>query len=73
MELLENYDWQGNVRELENLIERLVILSKEDIITPDKLPGSIRKTSSNYFNFYSFDKPLEEVEKNYIISVLKKK
>jgi DNA-binding NtrC family response regulator len=71
MELLQKYDWPGNVRELENLIERLVILSKGNIITPDRLPGSIKKSSNHYFNFYTFDKPLKEIEKNYIISVLK--
>ncbi len=71
MELLQKYDWPGNVRELENLIERLVILSKGNIISPDKLPGSIKKSSTNYFNFYTFDKPIEEIEKNYISSVLK--
>ena len=44
MEILMNYDWLGNVRELENLIERLVIVSKDKIIYPDDLPGNIYKT-----------------------------
>ncbi len=35
---LFNYDWPGNIRELRNLIERLVILSKGDVITKKELP-----------------------------------
>jgi DNA-binding NtrC family response regulator len=39
---LWEYDWPGNIRELENLLERLVILSDTDIIDVDHLPASIR-------------------------------
>jgi len=35
MELLQRYDWPGNIRELENLIKRYVILGSEDAITGD--------------------------------------
>lgn len=38
MKLLLSYRWPGNIRELENLIERMVILKGEGIITPDDLP-----------------------------------
>ncbi|MFO8239882.1 MAG: sigma-54 dependent transcriptional regulator [Dissulfuribacterales bacterium] len=37
------YDWPGNVRELRNMIERLVILSREPQITTNDLPPSLRK------------------------------
>jgi len=37
MRILNSYDYPGNVRELENIIERAVILSKLDMITPDLL------------------------------------
>ncbi len=36
-----DYDWPGNIRELKNLIERLVILSKEDTIRIDDLPKNL--------------------------------
>jgi transcriptional regulator with PAS, ATPase and Fis domain len=39
---LWEYDWPGNVREVENLIERLVILSDDGIIRVDSLPPNIR-------------------------------
>ncbi|MGC8595181.1 MAG: sigma-54-dependent transcriptional regulator [Candidatus Kryptoniota bacterium] len=37
MKMLNAYDYPGNVRELENIIERAVILSKLEVITPDLL------------------------------------
>lgn len=40
---LMNYDWPGNIRELRNLAERLVILSRGKEITAVDLPSSIRK------------------------------
>jgi len=36
--ILMNYNWPGNIRELENVIERSVILSKGMVITPDAFP-----------------------------------
>lgn len=43
MELLINYSWPGNIRELENLMERLYVLIDQDVIQPSDLPESIRK------------------------------
>lgn len=39
--ILYDYQWKGNVRELENIIERCVILGSSDIITPSDLPLQI--------------------------------
>ncbi len=41
LELLEQYDWPGNVRELKNVVERMVVLSDEDLGVED-LPVEIR-------------------------------
>ncbi len=43
---LQNYEWTGNVRELENVIERAVILSMENIITLNDLPEIILDQSN---------------------------
>ncbi len=42
MQVLMNYSWPGNVRELKNVIERAVILSSDEVITPVDLPVEIR-------------------------------
>jgi DNA-binding NtrC family response regulator len=42
MQMLEKYDWPGNIRELENLMERLAVLSKADHIGSDRLPPEIK-------------------------------
>jgi two-component system, NtrC family, response regulator AtoC len=42
MKLLVEYQWPGNIRELENTIERVVILSRGDVIGPEDLPAEVR-------------------------------
>ena len=41
-ELLQQYDWPGNIRELENVMERAVALERTPTILPDSLPASVR-------------------------------
>lgn len=45
MELFVKSSWQGNVRELSNFVERSIVTSEQDIITPRNMPGEIYKTS----------------------------
>ena len=42
MDLLVQYDWPGNIRELENVLERAVALESTPAILPDSLPPNIR-------------------------------
>jgi DNA-binding NtrC family response regulator len=42
MRLLSEYQWPGNIRELENAIERIVILSKSDRMDVGDLPAEVR-------------------------------
>src|SRR4030042_741480 len=44
MATLSNYDWPGNIRELENVLERMVLMSETDTLTLDQLPAEIRGT-----------------------------
>ena len=46
VKILCDYQWQGNVRELENTIERAVILGSGNLITPSDLPFQIRQKIS---------------------------
>ena len=66
---LVNYDWPGNIRELENVIERAVILSSSEI----DLDGLPPKLSGNYpsgVGRNSLNPTLDDLEKTYILEVL---
>jgi DNA-binding NtrC family response regulator len=41
------YGWPGNVRQLENVIERLLVLSSDDLITEENLPEDLQPTPSS--------------------------
>ena len=47
IQLLCDYEWKGNVRELENVIERSVILSSTGRISASDLPSHLRQTNTN--------------------------
>jgi transcriptional regulator with GAF, ATPase, and Fis domain len=71
IEVFSNYDWPGNIRELQNTIERLKILAENNEIKLDDVPFSIRmpKTKSEASDF-TIDMPLDDVEKNHILRTL---
>jgi DNA-binding NtrC family response regulator len=64
--LLKSYDWPGNIRELENIIERAVITAKDNQLHVEYLMpiGS--------FNDHKVSEKMEDVERNHIINVLNK-
>jgi DNA-binding NtrC family response regulator len=69
--LLMNYDFPGNVRELENIIERGVALSTGDSIETAHLPEDLRELSIKTFRRKEGKIPsLEDQEMSYIIWVL---
>ncbi|MFN3873830.1 MAG: sigma-54-dependent transcriptional regulator [Ignavibacterium sp.] len=76
-EILKNYRWSGNVRELKNLAERLSILCFDSKITTDRLPQEIILTKPNIENILkaenkSLTEIIEEVEKQLIQNALSK-
>ena len=38
MDLIVGYDWPGNVRELENCIERMVVMTRREVVAPEDVP-----------------------------------
>ena len=45
---LQQYHWPGNIRELKNIVERSVILSNSDLLTPDSLPYELLHCAQNF-------------------------
>lgn len=57
---LSNYSFPGNVRELENLVERMVVLSDEKNLTLADVPEYVKKPSQNFGNV-RFELPAENI------------
>jgi len=49
LDLFINYDWPGNIREMENLLERLVLMARGQTITLADVPGEIRQAVQEQF------------------------
>jgi two-component system, NtrC family, response regulator len=64
--LLTSHSWKGNVRELKNVMERVVILAESDVIGPDLLPFEFdtQTMAADSLN-------MQDMEKQHIIKVLK--
>ena len=79
LEALKSYRWPGNIRELENIIERSFIVENSNKITLEALPEQIREAKKTeqkssqigYSGPLDFDSFKEEMEKEFIISALK--
>jgi DNA-binding NtrC family response regulator len=65
-----SYDFPGNVRELEHIIERAVILADGKTIKPKHLPGRFQKAPPSPVAAGKKFIPLAEMEKQYILEVL---
>jgi DNA-binding NtrC family response regulator len=77
--ILESYDWPGNIRELRNLVERLVVLESAEEILPKHLPnwltgqsGVVSPTPKGEFTLPETGISLDEVEKGLIIQALER-
>jgi two-component system nitrogen regulation response regulator NtrX len=62
---LEGYDWPGNIRELRNMIERLVIMTPAQVITPKNIILG-ESTRSDYFSLTTLKESREAFEKEFI-------
>ncbi len=76
MELLVRYHWPGNIRELQNVIERAAIICQGNEILPEHLPKELlaaqKTTAGPVINFPDQGISLEEVEKELILKALEK-
>ncbi|MEN8263717.1 MAG: sigma-54 dependent transcriptional regulator [Nitrospirota bacterium] len=69
--VLMDYNFPGNIRELENIVERCVTLSTDDIIQVKDLPSHILKNRKNQSAMGNLSDVMTEVEKAHIVRILK--
>ncbi len=82
MRMLMRYDFPGNVRELENIVERSVILENKDQITGESLPENLTSNESDEesspyptfldLNGTSLDDVVSEMERNFLLKALER-
>ncbi len=79
LEALERYDWPGNIRELENVMERAYILEKSEVLRPESFPSEIVQGHA-LPSLYLLPgaklkdvrrRAVEEAEKRYIMGLLR--
>jgi len=73
VDALQNYDWPGNIRELQNLIERAVIISDEPVLTVDPrwLSGASTSPAVSCSSSVSPDQTIVEHERSWIEAALR--
>ncbi|WP_051188598.1 sigma-54-dependent Fis family transcriptional regulator [Proteocatella sphenisci] len=76
VDILMQYSWKGNIRELQNVIEHVVVMSGGKTITTDMLPISIKESVKTYMraNIQVNDlaKSVGEFERDIIENIMKK-
>ena len=85
MDLLVHHEWPGNIRELENVLERAVALEATPVVLPDSLPANIRGEAStrNHVSAiapvsglpdtgFDLEAHVQEIERGYIAEALKR-
>jgi two-component system response regulator PilR (NtrC family) len=79
LELLSDYDWPGNIRELENVMERAVALERTPAILPESLPPAIRSAAASAAlaapdtlpeTGFDLEAHVKEIERGYIAQAL---
>jgi two-component system response regulator PilR (NtrC family) len=80
MECLEAYDWPGNVRQLENVIERAVALETSEEIQPESLPPEVRAGRPSFGQpdvtlpreGFDLEDHLETTRRNYMLEAMQR-
>jgi len=85
MDLLVHHEWPGNIRELENVLERAVALEATPVVLPDSLPANIRGEASTRSHVsvaapvsglpdtgFDLEAHVQEIERGYIAEALKR-
>ncbi|MCL5022245.1 MAG: sigma-54 dependent transcriptional regulator [Nitrospirae bacterium] len=67
---LAQHAWPGNIRELRNLIERLVIMTPSQVITPENFAFMRSHEGSDYFTYRTLKEARDSFERDFILKKL---
>jgi len=62
---LRNYSWPGNIRELKNMVQRLLILANDDIIDVNEIEPILKHRQNNTGNLSIYELPLREAREQF--------
>src|SRR5262249_57793631 len=78
MRLLGAYSWRGNVRQLQNIVERAVTLAESSELGPDTLPPALRGETPptelepvEVQRGFSLEKHLDDAERRFLLAALR--
>ena len=71
-EALARYDWPGNIRELRNLVERMVVLSRDNVLDMKDLPVPVCEMARGGEVILDPELTVDEMEKRMVIQALEK-
>jgi two-component system, NtrC family, response regulator PilR len=81
LRILEAYPFPGNVRQLQNMVERAATLAESDQLGPETLPGALRGLSAGVLpdgpatelsESFSLERYLDEAERRYLLEALRR-
>jgi transcriptional regulator with GAF, ATPase, and Fis domain len=68
--LLKQYDWPGNIRELENAIERAVVLGSSGMILPEDLPETLHETPAQSMRSSTYHEAVRQIKRQLILTAM---
>jgi len=68
LDVLEHYDWPGNIRELQNVVERAILICDGTMITADNLPDMVRSETAEGDGGFREMLSIEDYTKKFIVN-----
>jgi Nif-specific regulatory protein len=68
--ILSQYDWPGNIRELENAIERAVVLGSSGMILPEDLPETLHETPAHSMRSSTYHEAVRQLKRQLILTAM---
>ena len=68
--ILTQYDWPGNIRELENAIERAIVLGSSGMILPEDLPETLHETPAQSMRSSTYHEAVRQIKRQLILTAM---